>query len=201
MSVEEIERIERAREKRRWKDSLPTGTDAESFEERLRLMEKMELQEWQDRENEISKIQKARLEILIRMIDKRRDENDAINRQRLEKAWTIKLQEKDLMLMKLEKKKERDLRRLDIKRRNVENRPKKKDPIEKYSENTIQKKASLLSKQNISSQVPVYEEVDALTEIESTYQEEIEKVDIQLNLGENLWKEPKIRQVRSIYAF
>lgn len=52
----------------------------------------------------------------------------------------------------------------------------------------------MLRKQEISSQVPVYETAQALESIENAYKSEIEKVNVQLNLGENKWKEPKLRQ-------
>ncbi|KAJ3111548.1 Cilia- and flagella-associated protein 91 [Phlyctochytrium bullatum] len=51
----ELEMIERARAKRAWEAMLPKVTDQESFEKRLRMMEEMELKEWQEREEEIKR--------------------------------------------------------------------------------------------------------------------------------------------------
>jgi hypothetical protein len=61
--VAELEMIERARVKRAWEAALPKVTDKESFHIRLRMMEEMELREWQQRELEIKKYQFLHLAI------------------------------------------------------------------------------------------------------------------------------------------
>lgn len=53
--VAELEMIERARVKRAWEATLPKSVDQESFEIRLKMMEDMEIKEWQEREIEIKK--------------------------------------------------------------------------------------------------------------------------------------------------
>ncbi|KAJ3276014.1 Cilia- and flagella-associated protein 91 [Terramyces sp. JEL0728] len=83
--VAELEMIERARVKRIWEAQLPVAVDQESFERRLKMMEEMELKEWQERENEIKKLQDERLEILTQVVRKREMENDLENDKRLRK--------------------------------------------------------------------------------------------------------------------
>ena len=53
--VVELDMIERARAKREWELTLPVVTDRASFEKRLKMMEEMEMREWQDRETEIKR--------------------------------------------------------------------------------------------------------------------------------------------------
>lgn len=49
----EIEMIERAREKRRWQESLPPLDDPNQLLHRRDMMEEQERKEWEYRENEI----------------------------------------------------------------------------------------------------------------------------------------------------
>jgi hypothetical protein len=51
----ELDMIVRAREKRKWIENLPAGTDEKMWEKRLLLMEQFEMNEWEYRENELSK--------------------------------------------------------------------------------------------------------------------------------------------------
>ena len=51
----ELDMIERARYKRAWEASLPEVIDEESFHQRLKMMEQMELMEWKEREKEIER--------------------------------------------------------------------------------------------------------------------------------------------------
>jgi len=101
----ELDMIERARAKRVWEASLPPITDAESFEKRLKMMEQMELKEWAFREKEIKRIQDARIDILKQVIHKRETEIEQVNSERMEKIWQKKLQERELLKEKIQKKK------------------------------------------------------------------------------------------------
>jgi hypothetical protein len=100
----ELEMIERARAKRAWEAMLPHVVDQETFEKRLKMMEEMELREWQEREEEIRRLQEARLLILTKVINKREEENEAANNERVERIWQRKLQEREAMLDKINKK-------------------------------------------------------------------------------------------------
>ena len=101
----ELEMIERARAKRIWEASLPPVTDAESYQKRLKMMEDMELKEWAYREQEIKRLQDARIEILKKVIRNREGEIESVNRERMGKIWQKKLQEREALREKIEKKK------------------------------------------------------------------------------------------------
>lgn len=118
--VAELEMIERARAKRAWEATLPLAVDNESFEKRLKMMEDMELREWQEREDEIRRLQEARLQILTKVISKREVENEAINNERIERIWQRKLQEREAMMDKIERRRQKALRKLSEKRGKVE---------------------------------------------------------------------------------
>ena len=104
VGLAEIEVIDRARAKRAWEASLPEAVDQASFEKRLKMMEAMELEEWKEREVEIERLQNARLDILKKVIAKREEENETFNQKRIEKIWQKKLQEREVLLEKIEQK-------------------------------------------------------------------------------------------------
>ncbi|KAG5463284.1 MAG: solute carrier, TRAMD3 or PAT1-domain-containing protein [Olpidium bornovanus] len=136
--VAELDMIERARAKRAWEATLPEVTDEASFEKRLRMMEEMELRE----------LQEARLDILTKLIRKREVENEELNNERIEKIWQKKLQERDSLHEKIERKRIKGLqmfslrnwylalRMLDERRKNVDNIIERRDIIADYANYT-----------------------------------------------------------------
>ena len=142
VSTKELELIERARIKRQWEKTLPLGKDPASFEKRLRMMEEMELVEWKEREQEIAEVQTKRLQVFQSLLEKRKRENEDVEKERLEKVWIKKLQERDAMLFKLARKKEKELRRLEAKRDGVEKKKIANDIIDRYA--NISKKVGVL---------------------------------------------------------
>jgi hypothetical protein len=129
----EIELIERARMKRLWEASLPKGHDESSYEKRLRMMEAMELEEWKEREREIARIQNARLDVLKNLIKRREEEHEEINQDRLEKIWIQKLQERDVLMEQLNKKRAKELKRIEDRRANIGKSKTKRDIIADYA--------------------------------------------------------------------
>ncbi|KAJ3214889.1 Cilia- and flagella-associated protein 91 [Dinochytrium kinnereticum] len=129
----ELEMIERARSKRAWESTLPKVVDQDSFEKRLKMMEEMELKEWQEREDEIKRLQEVRLQILTKVIAKREEENEAINNERVERIWQRKLQERESMLERIERKRVKALRKLSEKRNKIENKIERRDIIAEYA--------------------------------------------------------------------
>ena len=61
--VAEVTMIERARDKRRWEESLPPLNDPAQMHKRRLMMEQREKFEWQQRDREIEEIQKEKLEV------------------------------------------------------------------------------------------------------------------------------------------
>ncbi|KAJ3288033.1 Cilia- and flagella-associated protein 91 [Rhizoclosmatium sp. JEL0117] len=129
----ELEMIERARIKRAWEAMLPQVVDKETFERRLRMMEEMELKEWQEREDEIKRLQEARLEILTKVISKREKDNEQLNNEKVERIWQKKLQEREAMLDRIESKRVKALRKLTEKRSKVGNKIERRDIIADYA--------------------------------------------------------------------
>ncbi|KAJ3091336.1 Cilia- and flagella-associated protein 91 [Quaeritorhiza haematococci] len=130
----ELELIERARAKRAWEESLPplVPGDQASFEKRLKMMEEMEMKEWREREEEIKRIQDARLAILAKVIKRREAENEALNHERVQRMWQRKLQEREALLEKMQRRKIKALRKLTDKRAKIENKIERRDIIAEY---------------------------------------------------------------------
>lgn len=128
----ELEMIERARTKRVWEQSLPIVTDQASFERRLKMMEDMELQEWNDREVEIKKLQEARIEVLELVIRERERNNDALNDRKVERIWQRKMQEREALFEKINRKRIKALRKLADQRSKIDNKKEKRDIIGEY---------------------------------------------------------------------
>lgn len=67
------------------------------------------------------------------MIRKRQKDNDAAHNERIDHIWQRKLQERDTVLLKIQKKKMKALRKLAAKRSKVENKIEKRDIIADYA--------------------------------------------------------------------
>ncbi|XP_053733216.1 cilia- and flagella-associated protein 91 isoform X1 [Synchiropus splendidus] len=116
----EVERIERAREKRIWEATLPPLEDLSQLDKRRRMMEQKETEEWAFREAEIQKLQEARLAVLKHLL-KQRDvaQTEAAN-DRLKKVHAELLKNKEVKLNKINSDYMRALRKLETRRKNVE---------------------------------------------------------------------------------
>eukprot|EP01135_Chromosphaera_perkinsii_P012450 Nk52_evm61s2657 gene=Nk52_evmTU61s2657 len=134
----EIEMIERARAKRAWEETLPPLDDPSQFEKRRRMMEEMELFEWKEREEEIRKLQEARLEVLMQVLEKREQDHDAVNRERIQQFWEGKQLEKQKAVEELKRKRIKLLRKLQEKRKNVEGKVQHRDIIDDYAKPSSQ---------------------------------------------------------------
>uniref|UniRef100_A0A1I8JK68 Cilia- and flagella-associated protein 91 n=1 Tax=Macrostomum lignano TaxID=282301 RepID=A0A1I8JK68_9PLAT len=91
----EVEMIERARFKRQWEASLPPLSDVSQLERRQRMMEEMERYEWAQREEEIEKLQAARLEVLKRLLRQRQENQEDLLKKR--KAVEGRLERRDIV--------------------------------------------------------------------------------------------------------
>ncbi|KAJ3225873.1 Cilia- and flagella-associated protein 91 [Clydaea vesicula] len=131
---QELEMIERARLKRAWEASLPKVVDQKSFEKRLKMMEEMELKEWIERDEEIKRIQEARLVVLEKVIRKREAENECINAERIEKIWQRKLQDRNACMDRIQAKRIKALRKLSEKREQVGIDFQRRDIIQEYAD-------------------------------------------------------------------
>jgi hypothetical protein len=53
------------------------------------------------------RLQEARLQILTKVISKREVENEAVNNERIERIWKRKLQEREAMMEKIERRRQK----------------------------------------------------------------------------------------------
>lgn len=130
--VAELDMIERARVKRLWESSLPIVTDQVSFERRLKMMEEMELKEWEERELEIKKLQESRLVVLESVIRQREKEIEEENDKRVERIWQKKMQDREAVFDKINRKRIKALRKLADRRSKIDQKVEKRDIISEY---------------------------------------------------------------------
>lgn len=133
VGLAEIEMIERARAKRAWESTLPEVVDQASLEKRLRMMEEMELKEWAEREQEIKRLQEARLKILAKALKERDEEISEASKIRIQQIVDRKEEEKQILKEKMNAKRAKALRKLQSKRNNVEHNFQRRDVIAEYA--------------------------------------------------------------------
>lgn len=129
----EVEMIERARAKRAWEATLPALNDTENLEKRKRMMDEQERREWSFREQEIEKLQEARLEVLKRILEQREEDHAELNTKRLDRLWSNKQQEKDKKFQRIQTEHIKTVRKLNEKRRTVEGKLERRDIVRDYS--------------------------------------------------------------------
>ncbi|KNC54466.1 AMY-1-associating protein expressed in testis 1 [Thecamonas trahens ATCC 50062] len=120
VTMDEIELIEKAREKRAWEASLPPIDDPDQFELRQRMMEEMEMQEWREREEEIERLQQARLEVLRQMIEQADVENEELNNERVAEVWRLNTLAKEVKVSNVQAARIKTLRKLARRRKKLD---------------------------------------------------------------------------------
>ncbi|XP_052420496.1 cilia- and flagella-associated protein 91 [Carassius gibelio] len=130
----EVEMIERARLKRAWEATLPPLNDLSQLDKRRRMMEEMERKEWAFRENEIEKLQEARLTLLVQLLRQREEKQEEVKMDRLDVSFSQNQQEKEAHIKKIRNEYIISLRKLLAKRRNVEGKLQRRDIIKDYSD-------------------------------------------------------------------
>ncbi|OWF41651.1 cilia- and flagella-associated protein 91-like isoform X2 [Mizuhopecten yessoensis] len=129
----EVEMIERARAKRAWEATLPPLNDVSQLDKRRRMMDEMERKEWALREQEIEKLQEARLEVLKDLLKKREENHQELNIKRLDKIWSKKQKEKESKIKKIRNEHIKTIRKLTGKRKQVEGKLERRDVIQDFS--------------------------------------------------------------------
>ncbi|KAI5106848.1 cilia- and flagella-associated protein 91 isoform X1, partial [Silurus meridionalis] len=130
--LDEVEMIERARNKRAWEAMLPPLNDLSQLDKRKRMMDEMEREEWAFREREIEKLQETRLALLLRCIRDRSSKQDKVKAQQLDERFSQHQREKRERLQKIRNNYTVSLRKLLAKRKNVEGKLIKEDIISKH---------------------------------------------------------------------
>ncbi|XP_072166389.1 cilia- and flagella-associated protein 91-like isoform X2 [Diadema setosum] len=129
----EVEMIERARAKRAWEATLPPLNDVSQLEKRKKMMDEMERKEWALREQEIEKLQEARLQLLQKILREREENHTKLSAKRLDKLWAKKQQERERKVAWIRKEHIKAIRKLTEKRRKVEGKLERRDITKDYS--------------------------------------------------------------------
>ncbi|XP_025100733.1 cilia- and flagella-associated protein 91-like [Pomacea canaliculata] len=130
----EIEMIERARAKRAWEATLPPLSDLTRLPLRKKMMEEQEMKEWALREQEIEKLQEARLQVLKSLLIKREENHQELNIKRLDKTWMKRQRKKEARIKIIRHEHIRSIRRLTKVRQAILNKYKPRDIVKDYSD-------------------------------------------------------------------
>ncbi|CAG5116047.1 unnamed protein product [Candidula unifasciata] len=130
----EVEMIERARAKRAWEANLPPLSDISQLEKRRKMMDEMERMEWALREQEIEKLQEARLEVLQKLLKQREENHQELNIKRLDKLWAVKQKDKEARSKKIRSEYIKAIRKLTNKRARVLNSFRRRNIIKDYTD-------------------------------------------------------------------
>ncbi|XP_071332361.1 cilia- and flagella-associated protein 91 [Trachinotus anak] len=133
-SLAEVEMIERARAKRAWEASLPPLDDLSQLDKRRRMMEEMEAKEWAFREGEIQKLQETRLAVLKDVLRQRDEVQKEVTNERLNQIYSKHQKDKEIKLHKINNDYIRSLRKLEAKRRNVEEKLEQHGLVKDYTD-------------------------------------------------------------------
>ncbi|XP_076015232.1 cilia- and flagella-associated protein 91 [Genypterus blacodes] len=142
----EVEMIEHARAKRAWEATLPPLDDLSQLEKRKRMMEEMEINDWAFRDEQIQKLQEARLAVLRDLLRQREGAQKEVTSERLNQVHAKKQQSKEAKLQKIHKDYITSLRQILAKRRKVEGKLERGDVVLDYTRYCSRTYAPLTSK-------------------------------------------------------
>ena len=129
----EVEKIEKMREKRAFKASLPPLSDLSQMGLRKKMLEEWERREWENREQEIVELQEEQLRTLAVEREQREARIDATSNQRLEALQSRLLHDKQQALTQLQKQRVKVLRTLGAARQRAEWKVEKRSVIAEYA--------------------------------------------------------------------
>ena len=131
-SMTEMQYIENIRETLAFSHALPPTSDEASFALRRRLMEDQEHREWDERNEQIKKVQNERLNLLQSALYEREKESEEKHATRTEEIRLKKTENKERALAKIQRKRIKVLRKMYKARKGVEVTGMKRDIIADY---------------------------------------------------------------------
>jgi len=138
IGLREVQIIENARQKRAFEDSLPPMTDEASYEIRRRLMAKQEQLQFRRREEEIQELQDQRLQLLEAALVEKDKEAMYASEQRVEALRQRKIEQKDIAVAAIQRRRITMLRKLQHQRKleedRIQRKPRKRDIISDYAD-------------------------------------------------------------------
>ncbi|KAH9277266.1 hypothetical protein BASA83_000133 [Batrachochytrium salamandrivorans] len=170
------------------------------------MMEEMELKEWQERELEIKRLQEARLKVLAAVIQKREEETESVDNERIEHIWQRKLQEREATFERINRKRIKEIRKLTEKRSQVEYKIGKRDIIADYAgyESRIYAQKARCgaftgkASSALCIEIDELESYHGLEELERTFSPLIFQEKIKLPKWKKSAKSPALRRERHI---
>ncbi|NWZ65647.1 CFA91 protein, partial [Acrocephalus arundinaceus] len=139
----EMEIIDRIREKRAWEAALPPMDSPSNVAKRLKMMEDMERKEWAYREEEIEKLQKVKMEVFKKLLQRREENQNRLDVMRLKNHWQNHQKAKEEKMRKVQHDCALMLRKLIAKRKNCMGKLGRRDIIREYNDFSSQTYAPL----------------------------------------------------------
>ncbi|NXO34059.1 CFA91 protein, partial [Locustella ochotensis] len=139
----EMEIIDRIREKRAWEAALPPMDSPSNIAKRLKMMEDMERKEWAYREEEIEKLQNAKMEVFKKLLQRREENQNKLDTMRLKNHWQNHQKAKEEKMRKIHHDCAMMLRKLIAKRKNCMEKLERRDIIKEYNDFSSQTYAPL----------------------------------------------------------
>ncbi|TRY86695.1 hypothetical protein DNTS_028778, partial [Danionella cerebrum] len=129
----EVEMIWRARKKRAFEATMPPLNDLSQLEKRRRMMEEMERKE----------LQEARLNLLVELLRQREEKQDEVKSKQLDISFSQHQEEKERRIIQIRKEYNSEMRKLLVKRKNVEGKLERRDIVKDYADYSSQTYAPL----------------------------------------------------------
>ncbi|CAG5120680.1 unnamed protein product [Candidula unifasciata] len=108
----EVQMIGRLRGKRAWEAILRGVKNSSEMKERRRVMIMIEANEWLTREQQIERLQEARLKVTKRLLLQREEFHQKKIMKKLDKIWAVKQKEKESALKKIRREHVSEIRRI-----------------------------------------------------------------------------------------
>lgn len=133
MTEDTLKEIDRIKRRRDVESNLPMGTDSKAFENRVKMLKDLEMQEWEEREEKIRKEQEERLESIRLRLEVREKHREQRNRDRIEKKRQREMETLAKDLDKVETLRGKTMRKTQKKHTNPENKLRRRDIIEEQT--------------------------------------------------------------------
>lgn len=133
IGMEELKIIDKVRRRRKVEQELPLGTEKDAFDQRVKMLKQLEMEEWNEREVEIEEEQKEQLEMIRAILERREHEKEERNRERVESRRLMLEQRVSSKMKKFDERKQKEIRKIAKKYDNPEMRLNKRDVLLEYT--------------------------------------------------------------------
>eukprot|EP01116_Phalansterium_solitarium_P010319 TRINITY_DN2497_c0_g1_i3.p1 TRINITY_DN2497_c0_g1~~TRINITY_DN2497_c0_g1_i3.p1 ORF type:complete len:466 (+),score=109.61 TRINITY_DN2497_c0_g1_i3:133-1398(+) len=130
---DDIDFIERARQKRSFEANLPPIIDEASLENRRRKLEEQEKREFDYRDQQMRIVHQQKLDQLEKTLRAQEDEREYLNAQKVHNIMQRAAEQRDVAWLKIQKRKLTLLRKLANDRENIEGKRTRSDIIDDFA--------------------------------------------------------------------